>query len=64
MTYPHSLVYAFVQASEEFHRSTAPAERRKSGFVTHWYQFCICDIVSMLRMSMHGMRMFTEPVFL
>jgi hypothetical protein len=31
--------------------------------VTHWYQFCICDIVSMLRMSMHGLRMFTEPVF-
>jgi hypothetical protein len=31
--------------------------------VTRWYQFCICDIVSMLRMSMHGVRMFTEPIF-
>jgi hypothetical protein len=28
MTYPHGFVYAFVQASEEFHRSTAPAEER------------------------------------
>jgi hypothetical protein len=60
----YGFVYAFVQASEEFRRSTAPAERSKSGFVTHWYQFCICDIVSMLRMPMHGMRMYTEPVFL
>lgn len=30
---------------------------------TRWYQFCICDIVSMLRMSIHGVRMFTERVF-
>src|SRR5882757_10525244 len=28
-----------------------------------WYQFCICDIVSTLCMSIHGVRMFTEPVF-
>jgi hypothetical protein len=28
-----------------------------------WYQFCICDIVSMLCMSIHGMCMFTEPLF-
>ena len=28
-----------------------------------WYQFCICDIVSMLCMSILGVRMFTEPVF-
>ena len=35
----------------------------QSRFTTRWYQFCICDIVSMLRMSMHGVRMFTEPFF-
>jgi hypothetical protein len=40
-----------------------PGERLKSDFATHWYQFCICDTVSMLRMSMHGVRMFTELVF-
>ena len=28
-----------------------------------WYQSYICDIVSMLCMSIHGVRMFTEPVF-
>ena len=28
-----------------------------------WYQFCICDIVSVLCMSIHGMCMFTELVF-
>jgi hypothetical protein len=28
-----------------------------------WYQFCICDIVSMLCMSIHGVRMFTERFF-
>jgi hypothetical protein len=31
--------------------------------MTRWYQSCICDIVSMLHMSMHGLRMFAEPVF-
>jgi hypothetical protein len=31
--------------------------------MTRWYQFCICDIVSMVRLSMHGVRMFTEPIF-
>ena len=34
-----------------------------SDFTTRWYQFCFCDIVSMLCMSIHGVRMFTEPVF-
>lgn len=29
-----------------------------------WYQFCIRDIVSALRKSMHGVRTFTESVFL
>ncbi|WP_167558559.1 hypothetical protein [Bradyrhizobium canariense] len=28
-----------------------------------WYQFCVCDIVSMLCMSIHGVRMFTERFF-
>lgn len=28
-----------------------------------WYQFCIRDIVSALRKSMHGVRTFTESVF-
>jgi hypothetical protein len=28
-----------------------------------WYQFCIYAIVSMLCMSIHGVRMFTERVF-
>jgi hypothetical protein len=28
-----------------------------------WYQSYICDIVSMLCMSIHGVRIFTEPVF-
>ena len=42
---------------------TAPGERLQSDFTTRWYQFCICDIVSMLCMSIHGVRMFTEPVF-
>ena len=40
-----------------------PGERFKSDLTTRWYQFCFCDIVSMLRMSIHGVRMFTEPVF-
>jgi hypothetical protein len=43
---------------------TAPGERLKSDFTTRWYQFCICDIVSMLCMSIHGVCMFTEPAFL
>jgi hypothetical protein len=30
---------------------------------TRWYQFWFCDIVSMLCMSIHGVCMFTEPVF-
>jgi hypothetical protein len=34
-----------------------------NSFTTRWYQFCICDIVSMLRMSIHGVCMFTEPTF-
>jgi hypothetical protein len=38
-------------------------ERLKSDFTTRWYQFCICDIVSVLCMSIHGVCMFTEPVF-
>jgi hypothetical protein len=36
------------------------AQERSHG---RWYQFCICDIVSMLRMSIHGVRMFTEQFF-
>jgi len=24
------------------------------GFTSPWYQFCFCDIVSLVRMSMHG----------
>jgi hypothetical protein len=40
-----------------------PGERLKSNFTTRWYQFCICDIVSMLCMSIPGVCMFTEPVF-
>ena len=43
---------------------TAPGERLKHDFTTRWYQFCICDIVSMLCTSIHDMCMFTEPVFL
>lgn len=42
---------------------TAPGEQLKSDLTTRWYQFCICDIVSMLCTSIHGVRMFTEPVF-
>ena len=42
---------------------TAPGERLKSDFATPWYQFCICDTVSVLRMSMPGVRMFTEGQF-
>ncbi len=37
--------------------------RRAAQERSRWYQFCICDIVSMLHMSIHGVRMFTEPVF-
>jgi hypothetical protein len=40
-----------------------PGDRLESGFATHWYQFCICDIISMLRASMHAVRMFTERDF-
>ena len=40
-----------------------PASDFKSNFTTRWYQFCICDIVSMLCMSIHGVCMFTEPAF-
>jgi hypothetical protein len=40
-----------------------PGARLKSSYTTSWYQFCICDIVSMWRMSMHGVRMFTERDF-
>ena len=43
---------------------TAPGERLKSDFTTRWYQFCNCDIVSMLCTSMHGVRTNTEPVFI
>jgi hypothetical protein len=28
-----------------------PGELLKSDFARHWYQFCVCDIVSMLRVS-------------
>jgi len=34
------------------------------GFTSAWYQFCFCDIVSRVRMSMHGVGMFTESRFL
>jgi hypothetical protein len=44
-------------------RQRRPRRATQERFATNWYQFCICDIVSMLRMSMHGVRMFTEPVF-
>jgi hypothetical protein len=57
---------AGAQHSAAFRRdagSTAPGERLKSDFKTRWYQFCICDIVSLLRMSILGVRMITEPVF-
>jgi hypothetical protein len=43
-------------------RGTASGERLKSDFATYWYQFCYRDIDSMLRMSIHGVRMFTEQV--
>ena len=36
----------------------------RGGFTTRWYQFCFCDIVSMVCMSMHGVRTFIEPVFI
>ena len=45
------------------HAGPTPGERLKSDFTTRWYQFCICDIVSMLCMSIHGVRMFTERFF-
>lgn len=41
-----------------------PASESRATSATRWYQFCICDIVSALRMSMHGVRTFTESVFL
>ncbi|MHC2378369.1 hypothetical protein ACVIU7_004346 [Bradyrhizobium liaoningense] len=34
------------------------------GFTSPWYHFCFCDIVSLVRMSMHGVGMFTESQFL
>lgn len=34
------------------------------GFTSPWYQFCFCDSVSPVRMSMHGVGMFTESQFL
>lgn len=34
------------------------------GFTSAWYQFCFCDIVSLVCMSMHGVGMFTESQFL
>jgi hypothetical protein len=34
-----------------------------SDFTTHWYQFCFCDIVSVVCMSMHDMRATTEAIF-
>jgi hypothetical protein len=44
-------------------RASASGEQLKSDFTTRWVQFCFCDIVSMLCMSIHGMSMFTEPIF-
>lgn len=41
----------------------SPASESRATSATRWYQFCICDIVSALRMSMHGVRTFTEPAF-
>jgi hypothetical protein len=34
------------------------------GFTSAWYQFCFCDNVSLVRMSMHVVGMFTESQFL
>ena len=34
------------------------------GFTSAWYQFCFCDNVSLVRMSTHGVGMFTESQFL
>ncbi len=34
------------------------------GFTSAWYQFCFCVNVSLVRMSMHGVGMFTESQFL
>lgn len=42
---------------------TASGERLSSGFANRWYQFCICDKVSMVCTSMHGVRIFTESFF-
>jgi hypothetical protein len=41
-----------------------PRRTTQGELAAHWYQFCICDIVSMLCMSIHGVCMFTEPAFL
>ena len=42
-------------------RDRLPSARgSNSGFATRWYQFCICDIVSTVCMSMHGVRIFIE----
>ena len=40
-----------------------PASDSKPDFTTRWYQFCISDIVSVLCISIHGMRKFTERFF-
>jgi hypothetical protein len=40
-----------------------PGERLETDFRTRWYQFRFCDIVLVLRVSIHGARMFTELVF-
>jgi hypothetical protein len=42
---------------------SASGERLKNDFTMRWYQFCICDIVSTLCMSILGVCMFTELVF-
>jgi hypothetical protein len=54
---------SFRQLGDSITSFTAPGERLKSDFTTRWYQFCVCDIVSMLCMSILGVRIFTEPVF-
>src|ERR1700761_8172582 len=42
---------------------TAPGRATQKDFRTRCYQFCICDIVLVLCMSIHGVCMFTESAF-
>jgi hypothetical protein len=51
-------------APEKEERGTDGPRAGQEPFAANWYQFFFCDDgVSMLRTSMHGVRMFTEPVF-